>query len=101
MALSDNSEETSIRNVSEHLHSESWNTENNNSTVLSTGIVHKCFENGSMLIPLSLFPPGHGNTTTFDPDTNASIPVITDTEVHKDSLYYQSNTYLRYMAIMI
>ena len=89
MAISDTTEETSTKTFSDHLTSDSWNNEANSSADLSTSMLHHCFENGSMLVPFSYFPPGPNGTyhippniTSMGSEKNSSL--LMNSEVRND-----------------
>ena len=86
MAISAEKEEISTKSFSDHLMSDSWNNEANSSADLSRSMLHHCFENGSMLVPLSYFPPGPNGTyhippniTSMGSENNSSL--LMDSEV--------------------
>ena len=85
MAISDTKEETSTNSFSDHLTSDAWKYDANSSADVSKIMLHHCFENGSMLVPYSYFPPGPNGTYHIPPnitsmgDQNSSL--LMDSEV--------------------
>ena len=88
MAISDSTEETLTNSFSDHLTSDTWNYEANSSAELSKTMLHHCFENGSMLVPFSYFPPGPNGTFRIPPNIthmgNESLPLLMDSEVSEN-----------------
>ena len=90
MELSDQSKVTLMSNSSEDLSSMNSNTENKFSNISSGDVFHKCFENGSMLVPLSFFPPGIVNITSNNStDGHESTPLLMDPKVMRKFVILQ------------
>ena len=83
MAISDTTEETSTNSFSDHLTSDTWRNDANSSKTM----LHHCFENGSMLVPYSYFPPGPNGTHHIPPNItymgNDNSSLMMDSEVCK------------------
>ena len=110
MAISDTREETSTNSFSDHLTSDAWIYDANSSADISKTMLHHCFENGSMLVPYSYFPPGPNGTYHIPPnitsmgDQNSSL--LMNSEVFKFTkslneikVYGINNTYVIQMMV--
>ena len=81
MALSGNSAQSTPTHTTGYVPPEISSTEANDSVDLSNSILHECFVNGSMLVPISYFPPvpPGGNGTVTNPP-NETTPGMNSNE---------------------